>query len=58
MVKSTEDSITFSPLQEEYRFLEWNTEKDGSGESYRPGDEIVLDRLCTVLYAQWDKASP
>ena len=57
-VKSIEDNWGGVMLPEGYRFREWNTEKDGSGESYQPGDEITLDRLCTTLYAQWDKASP
>lgn len=35
-------------------FREWNTEKDGTGQPYRPGDEIVLENDVTVLYAIWE----
>ena len=33
-------------------FVGWNTEVDGSGRSYQPGDTIELDGF-TTLYAQW-----
>lgn len=35
-----------------YTFIEWNTQKDGSGTSYLPGDRIILNKT-TRLYAQW-----
>ena len=37
-----------------YAFTEWNTEEDGSGDSYAPGDVIndIDDDL--ELYAQWE----
>lgn len=31
----------------------WNTKPDGTGDSYKPGDMIAIDRP-TTLYAQWD----
>ena len=34
------------------RVKSWNTEKDGSGTSYSPGDTPVLSENIT-LYAQW-----
>ncbi len=34
-------------------FSGWNTEPDGSGQSYRPGDTMVLNHNLT-LYAQWN----
>lgn len=44
-----------------YRQVGWNTEKDGSGETYQPGDFYVFDRqlsenggLKVYLYAQWE----
>jgi preprotein translocase subunit SecG len=37
-----------------YRFTEWNTKKDGSGDSYDAGDIITLNSAI-VLYAQWEK---
>ena len=30
----------------------WNTKPDGTGDSYKPGDTIAIDRP-TTLYAQW-----
>ena len=38
-----------------YMFKGWNTAKDGSGKSYKAGDEITLEGGSTVLYAQWKK---
>jgi hypothetical protein len=35
-----------------YYFTGWNTEPDGSGTSYQPGDKITLNSD-VVLYAQW-----
>lgn len=35
-----------------HTFLKWNTETNGSGDSYKPGDEITLDEPMT-LFAQW-----
>jgi hypothetical protein len=39
-----------------YAFTEWNTESDGSGDPYNPGDEIedIDDDL--DLYAQWEES--
>ena len=31
----------------------WNTEPDGSGDSYQPGDDISMDDEDKTLYAQW-----
>ena len=33
----------------------WNTKPDGTGTSYAPGDTIVLQQECTILYAQYRK---
>ena len=40
-----------------YTFTEWNTEVDGSGDSYAPGDEIedIDDNI--DLYAQWEESN-
>jgi hypothetical protein len=35
-------------------FVEWNTEPDGSGESYNEGDEIDMPSDAFTLYAIWD----
>ncbi|MCL1872866.1 MAG: InlB B-repeat-containing protein, partial [Clostridiales bacterium] len=36
----------------EHDFLGWNTEPDGSGDAYDPGDLITVDEDI-ILYAQW-----
>ena len=38
---------------EGYRFAGWNTEADGSGKTYQPGDSITLNAKTTTLYARW-----
>ena len=40
-----------------YTFTGWNTQPDGSGTAYRPGDSIILSQPITTLYAQWQKDS-
>src|SRR5690606_12383422 len=36
-----------------YTFAGWNTEADGSGNAYRPGDTFALGDGALTLYAQW-----
>jgi len=36
-----------------YTFIEWNTKPDGTGDSYNPGDEFVLNEN-TTMYAIWE----
>lgn len=39
-----------------YAFMGWNTEADGSGVSYKPGDYLkTTNQPLTKLYAQWGK---
>ena len=38
-----------------YGFVGWNTQPDGSGTAYAPGDNIPLTDPTTTLYAQWQK---
>ena len=38
-----------------YVFVSWNTEPDGSGERYMPGDTFHIDGSSDHLYAQWQK---
>lgn len=39
-----------------YGFVGWNTEADGSGVSYKPGDYLTTtNQPLTKLYAQWGK---
>ena len=40
-----------------YEFIGWNTERDGSGTSYAPGDEIDL-KTSAMFYAQWKPIQP
>ena len=35
-------------------FLGWNTQPDGSGTAYQPGDTVTFGSGDIVLYAQWD----
>ena len=41
----------------EYTFTGWNTQADGKGTAYKPGDSFTLTDKDTVLYAQWSKNS-
>lgn len=38
-----------------YSFAGWNTQMDGAGENYYPGDEFVMPSHNVSLYAQWEK---
>ena len=38
-----------------YTFTGWNTQADGMGTAYKPGDSFTLTDKDTVLYAQWNK---
>lgn len=40
-----------------YTFTGWNTQADGKGTAYKPGDTFTLTGNDTVLYAQWSKNS-
>lgn len=48
------DTVTVleSPTKEGYTFVEWNTNPDGTGNSYQFGDEFTISEDIT-LYAQW-----
>lgn len=45
------------PEREGWRFIAWNTKKDGSGDSFRPGTELSKEYQCKdlTLYAQWEE---
>ena len=44
------------PTRDGYAFMGWNTEADGSGVSYNPGDYLkTTNKPLTKLYAQWGK---
>ena len=38
-----------------YTFTGWNTQADGKGTAYKPGDSFTLTDKDTVLYVQWNK---
>lgn len=40
-----------------YRFVGWNTKKDGTGKSYNPNDLFKITED-TILYAMWKKSEP
>ena len=42
----------------DYTFTGWNTQADGKGTAYKPGDNFTLTDKDTVLYAQWSKNAP
>ncbi len=42
------------PEKEGYTFKGWNTESDGTGDSYSAGDEILVD-TDIELFAMWEK---
>ena len=41
-----------------YTFTGWNTQADGKGTAYKPGDSFMLTDKDTVLYAQWSENAP
>lgn len=43
------------PERDGYVFVSWNTEPDGSGERYMPGDTFHINGSSDNLYAQWQK---
>lgn len=42
------------PMRTGYRFVNWNTSMDGTGDSYEPGGVITADAPLQ-LYAQWER---
>ena len=55
LTTDNETKITnVEPYREEgFKFKEWNTSKDGTGLTYKPGDDITLETDVT-LYAIWE----
>lgn len=52
---NADDKITlYKPSKDGYRFVEWNTKKDGEGKSYDADEKIKLTDNIT-LYAQWEE---
>ncbi len=44
-------------VRENYTFIGWNTDQDGNGTAYAPGDEVALTAAnnTAILYAQWEE---
>jgi len=40
-----------------YKFKEWNTQKDGAGDSYAAGEKVTMPAGDLKLYAIWQKTS-
>ena len=49
------DNVGRLPERDGYVFVSWNTEPDGSGTRYMPGDAFRIDGSSDDLYAQWQK---
>lgn len=49
------DDVGRLPERDGYVFVSWNTEPDGSGTRYMPGDAFRIDGSSDDLYAQWQK---
>ena len=41
--------------RDHYQLTGWNTEPDGSGDAYAPGDSIHMGITDETLYAQWER---
>lgn len=57
---AAEGSVTVAKsvfTRSNYTFIGWNTQADGKGTAYKPGDTFTLTGNDTVLYAQWSKNS-
>lgn len=42
-------------VRENWVFVGWNTEQDGSGDMYREAEELVMPDHDVTLYAQWEE---
>ena len=57
----TGESVTVAEnvfTRNNYTFTGWNTQADGKGTAYKPGDSFTLTDKDAVLYAQWSKNAP
>lgn len=43
------------PTRQGYHFVEWNTLPDGTGTTYKPGDNFTVPEGDLTLYAQWEE---
>ena len=51
----TADLSTAIPTRTGYQFLGWNTQPDGSGTAYRPGQTVGPFYADLTIYAQWER---
>lgn len=49
------ENVGLLPERDGYVFVSWNTEPDGSGSRYMPGDTFRIEGSSDRLYAQWQK---
>ena len=49
-----EKARIYEPSKNGYNFVEWNTDQDGDGKSYKADELITLTKDIT-LYAQWER---
>ena len=49
------ENVGHLPERDGYVFVSWNTEPDGSGSRYMPGDTFRIEGSSDRLYAQWQK---
>jgi len=52
-VGSASDQINIQPASNNQVFAGWNTQRDGQGTSYEPGNTITNIQANVTLYAQW-----
>lgn len=53
-VKADDKITLYEPSKAGYSFVEWNTKKNGNGESYEAEEKLKITEDIT-LYAQWDE---
>lgn len=51
----SEVDIVGNPVREGFRFVGWNTQPDGLGDSFQPGQTLTMQHDAMDLYAQWAK---
>ena len=44
--------------RENWTFLNWNTEANGRGQAFNPGEQLTSLRRDVVLFAQWERNDP
>jgi uncharacterized repeat protein (TIGR02543 family) len=47
-----------SYIKEGYHFIGWNTYANGSGQTFKPGQDVLVDGADNTLYALWEALIP